>query len=257
MKKLFIAFVFSGGIFFLSYPNCLAQDGFSTGVAIPVPIEDKSVSVGTIICASKTGYVQCKNDYDPDIFGIVTDNPTAYFEADSALGDTLVLSSGNVSVSVNTQGGVIVPGDLITSSKVSGVGQKATNNGSVLGTAIPGDDNSATAVAGTILVSANIHQSSAFADARGNLLEILRSGLSATFLTPLAALRYLLAAFVTIISFVLGFIYFGRLAKTGVEAVGRNPLAHRTIETTVVFHLIITVFIFLVGLGVAYLILVL
>jgi F0F1-type ATP synthase membrane subunit c/vacuolar-type H+-ATPase subunit K len=53
----------------------------------------------------------------------------------------------------------------------------------------------------------------------------------------------------------LGFVFFGRVVARGVEAMGRNPLAGSLIAVSVVFNLILTVVIMLVGLGIAYLIL--
>ena len=60
-----------------------------------------------------------------------------------------------------------------------------------------------------------------------------------------------------LISFSLGFIYFGRVAKTGIEAMGRNPMAGKMIQLSVLFNIIVTVIIVLIGLAIAYLILIL
>ena len=60
-----------------------------------------------------------------------------------------------------------------------------------------------------------------------------------------------------IMGFGLGFIYFGRIAKAGVEAIGRNPLASRTITSGLVLHILLTIVIVGAGLGIGYLILVL
>jgi F0F1-type ATP synthase membrane subunit c/vacuolar-type H+-ATPase subunit K len=73
----------------------------------------------------------------------------------------------------------------------------------------------------------------------------------------LASLRYLLAFLIAIIAFVLGFIYFGRVVRVGIEAIGRNPLARRMIQITMLFNILITIVIVLAGLLIAYLILVL
>jgi F0F1-type ATP synthase membrane subunit c/vacuolar-type H+-ATPase subunit K len=45
------------------------------------------------------------------------------------------------------------------------------------------------------------------------------------------------------------------MARASVEAVGRNPLAQRTITITIFFNILIMIVIFLTGLGLAYLIL--
>ncbi|MCA9389954.1 hypothetical protein KC571_00970, partial [candidate division WWE3 bacterium] len=90
-----------------------------------------------------------------------------------------------------------------------------------------------------------------------NLLEVLRSGLESPFLSPVASLRYLLAVLIVLASFVIGFASFSRISGNGVEALGRNPLAKRSIQATIVFNFILTAFIMFIGLGLAYLILIL
>ena len=92
---------------------------------------------------------------------------------------------------------------------------------------------------------------------KGNLLETVRQALLSPTLTPLASLRYVLASIMAVGAFILGFWYFGRVAKTGVEAIGRNPLAGRTIQLGVILNLLLTGVIMASGLVVAYLILVL
>jgi hypothetical protein len=72
----------------------------------------------------------------------------------------------------------------------------------------------------------------------------------------LASLRYLLAIIVAVMAFGLGFVYFGRVAKGGVEALGRNPLAGRAIQLSVLMNLILTVAIMVGGLVLAYIILI-
>src|SRR4030067_923966 len=76
--------------------------------------------------------------------------------------------------------------------------------------------------------------------ARGNLIETLRQGLLAPTLAPLASLRYLLAILVAMTSFILGFVYFGRVAKGGGEAIGRDQFARRGISIGVDLYLVLT-----------------
>jgi len=110
---------------------------------------------------------------------------------------------------------------------------------------------------GKILASINVHPSTSLGSAGVNLMAVLQQGLGAPLFEPLASLRYLLAATVIALSFGLGFIYFGRVARAGVEAMGRNPSAGRQIQLSVIFNIIVTIAITLAGLGMAYLILIL
>lgn len=223
----------------------------SSGIAIPTPIEEDAPD-GSLIC-SREGYRLCGAPYEPAMYGVAVDDPAASFEVGEQEGVKLVLSSGNARVRVSNINGAISEGDLITSSEIRGVAQLADRNGFVLGTALESFEGEE----GKILVSLNIHPSAAITGVGVDLLENIRQALAAPILAPLASLRYLLAFAIAIISFVLGFVYFGRVVRTGVEAIGRNPLARRMIQFSVIFNILLTVAIIAAGLVIAYLILVL
>ncbi|RJR15964.1 hypothetical protein C4579_01180 [Candidatus Microgenomates bacterium] len=227
----------------------------SSGVAIPIPFATTDVAEGTLICSTTSGYALCDQVSDPGLFAVVVTNPGAEFTSDQP--SIAVLREGNAIVRVSTANGVITTGDLLTTSTNPGVAQRADRNGYVIGTALESYDGTDGEQVGEIMTSLHIHPTTAFTDIRSNLLEALRQGLAAPVLTPLAALRYILAAFVVVTAFILSFIYFGRIARTGVEAMARNPLAARKIQLTVIFNIILMGVIVLVGFGIAYLILVL
>jgi F0F1-type ATP synthase membrane subunit c/vacuolar-type H+-ATPase subunit K len=81
-------------------------------------------------------------------------------------------------------------------------------------------------------------------------------GMSGAFESPLAALRYVIAGILVVGSFIFGILHFGRIAKSGVEALGRNPLAAKTIQFGIIMNVMIAIVIMLVGLGIAYIVLV-
>lgn len=256
MSRFASALIITSSLFFCCAVHVDAQSGL-TGVAVPVVVEGDQPEEGSILCTGKAGYVLCEAAYSSALFAVKTVTPAAAFEGEPQENQHLVLTYGRALVRVSSRNGAIQKGDLITSSTTKGVGQKATKNGYILGMALEDfvpDENSDT---GTVLVSLDIHPTTVFIDVRSNLLEALREGLAAPVLTPLAALRYILAAFVTIASFILGFVHFGRLAKTGVEAIGRNPLARLQIQGTVIINLIMMAGIFLGGMALSYFILVL
>jgi F0F1-type ATP synthase membrane subunit c/vacuolar-type H+-ATPase subunit K len=60
---------------------------------------------------------------------------------------------------------------------------------------------------------------------------------------------------VVILSFILGFISFGRIANTGVEALGRNPLAGKMIQFGIFLNVLITISIVIAGFALAYFVL--
>jgi hypothetical protein len=228
----------------------------SSDIAISIPFEGETTG-GEVICIEKTGYKLCDKPYDSSIYGVITTNPAAALNTLGEPNTKLVVSRGKSLIKVNTQSGPIAPGDLLTSSPTKGVAMRANKNGYVLGTALEAYDSPNTEAVGTVTVSLAIHPETNFSDAKTNLLETVKQALSAPTLTPLASLRYVLAFTIAVLAFGLGFLYFGRVAKAGVEAIGRNPLASKMIEVTVGLHILMTIVIVFIGLVISYLILVL
>ena len=227
----------------------------SSGIAIPIEMSNENAVDGSIVASTPQGFELTNTAYDPAVYGVISQTPSIAIDNLDALNPKPVISSGKVLVRVTTQNGQIKVNDFITTSKVAGVGQKATLNGYIVGTALEAYAESDTQKIGKILVSIEPRYNGTFVGIRSNLIELLKDAKNAYVLTPLVSLRYLLAAGISIVSFVLGFIYFGRVAKTGVESLGRNPLAGRLISIGIVFNLVLTVTIILVGLVLAYLIL--
>ena len=223
-----------------------AQD-VSSGVAESVAVEGDAAD-GSIVCAYGSKVELCNQEYDPKIFGVVSKSPNLFLEDTTLTSGVPVVTSGRVIVRVS---GTVAKGDFVTTSTTLGVGQKAVRSGYVVGTAAEDSvDDRVTIVVG-------IRPAFVAEGVRGNLLETLREGLASVYLTPLSALRYVMAMVVTVLAFGIGFTYFGRVARSGVEAVGRNPLAGRTIQLSVILNVVLTVAIMLAGLALAYLILIL
>lgn len=228
----------------------------SNSIAISVEISDKNVKDGDIITATSQGYKLSTYAYDPSVYGVVVTNPAVSIR-DTTGKSTPVVQTGKTLVRVSTANGAIKKNDFITSSLIPGVGVKAETNGFVLGFALEDYKNSNPNAIGKIAVSISPHYNATFISVRTNILQNIKAVAGAPLLSPLTTLRYLLAALVTIISFVLGFVYFGRIARTGIEALGRNPLAARMIQLGIVLNVILTAGIIMMGVGIAYLILIL
>ncbi len=233
--------------------SVLAQTTPISGVALSIPISDTNAKSGDIICSIKNGFVPCTNSYDSGMYGVINDNPIGSVESVGA--GRLVNTTGTVEVNVTTVSGEIKEGDFVTSSTTAGVGQLAIHNGYVLGIAQEGYSDPDKTKVGQILVSISIHPTIGISDNQTDLFRSIREGLISAQISPLATLRYLTAALMVIAGFVLGFIYFGRIAKAGVEAIGRNPLSSRTIEFGLILHILLTIVIIGAGLGIGYLIL--
>jgi F0F1-type ATP synthase membrane subunit c/vacuolar-type H+-ATPase subunit K len=228
----------------------------SSGTAVSTPITDSEAQDGDIICTYSEGNVRCNLEYDPSILGVISDNPAVSIEDFELESSRLVLTSGVATVRVSSVNGNIVEGDLISTSLKPGLGQKASRNGYVIGMAMEDYSSDNPDAVGRIQIVINIHPASGLSGPRGNLLQFIRQGLAVPVFEPIESLRYILAALMVIISFTLGMIYFGRASRTGIEAVGRNPLAKRVIQITIFTNIVLTIVIVMVGLAIAYLILV-
>jgi hypothetical protein len=237
-------------------PASSAQE-ISSGVAISISITDENATDGSIITSTASNYVLTSVPYDPSIFGVITENPSLYIENVNHPDAKPVINSGKAYVQVSTINGPIQINDFLTSSEIPGVGQKSTINGFILGTALESYSEVDSNQIGKILVAVDPRFNSSFLGLRGNLIQVLRDAGGIYNLSPLDAFRYLVAAIISLLAFVLGFIYFGRVTRGGVEAMGRNPLASRTIQFGIVMNLLLTVGVMAIGLGIAYLILVL
>jgi len=248
-----IALIIIKGFVFIE--TARAQDT-AVGVAIPISLKGQG-SDGDLVCTVEGGYGLCKLGYDTSVYGVITDNPAISFDMAGVENSKMVITAGKVKVNVSTINGNIAAGDFVTSSEKAGIGQRADRSGYVLGTALEDYQSGSPDSIGKILVLINIHPAIGLGTARSNLIQVLRQGSGAAILEPLSALRYLLAAIIVIAAFLMGFIYFGRVARSGIEAIGRNPLASKIIQFNVILHILISIVIVLVGLAIAYLILIL
>ncbi len=230
--------------------------GLSNGSAIGLQIKDK-IQDGDIITSSPKGYKLATSPYDSQIFGVVSLQPAVYFKDATAKNETPVISSGEVSVRVSSRNGTIQAGDFITSSTTPGVGEKATDNGYVLGKAIQSYASNNPQTTGIILVTLQPHFAQITNNITHNILTSFTFGLSEAVNSPLGAIRYFVAGVITILSFYLGFRFFARASNRGVEAIGRNPLARQAILLSVFVNTLITISIMFFGVAISYLILVL
>jgi len=247
-------FLFALGIF---SPISIYAQNKSVGTAVSITIIDKDIKDGDIIVSTPKGYGKTTTAYDSNMYGVYTQSPAIFLQNTTDTQTKPVTTSGKANVLVSSIGGNIKKNDFITTSTIAGVGQKATRNGMVLGTALQDYSNSNQKTTGLIQVAINPHFNASFADNKTNVLEILRNASDPTTLTQATSLRYVLAAGIVLISFAIGFVFFGRVTSSGVEALGRNPLASRMIQFSLILNLIILVVIIGAGLALGYMILIL
>lgn len=255
----FLLFIAASLLIIASKNSANAQqvnNNTSFGVATSIQIDDKNINEGDVISSTPNGYIVSKISYDTSIFGVVTKNPAIVLENTNTNARYFVITSGNAVVRVSTINGPIKKDDLITTSGMPGIGMKAAKNGYVLGNALEDYTQSDPNKIGTILVSIIPHFSNSNPNGvRTNLIDTLKNAGTAMNTSPLEALRYVISGIIALLSFVFGFMFFGKISAKGIEALGRNPLAARSIQLSVVVNVVLTVAIISVGLGIAYLIL--
>lgn len=223
-----------------------AQELTGGQIARNLEVEDSDASAGDILSITASdALLRSSSAYDVNIFGVVVDDPAIVLNAQTDATKSII-SAGEAEVKVSTANGNIEVGDFITSSAESGVGQKATDEGVVLGKALASYSESGT---GTISVLINIHhQSLVGGDLWGKISAIAAKSLDEPDGFQLL-LRYLFALILGSASFILGFTFAARAIRTGITAIGRNPLAKGTIQSSMFFNLLAVIALAVSGVG--------
>ncbi len=252
LSALGLICVFSG----VGVSSVFAQEqNISLGIANYVTIKDKDVRNGDIVSSTEEGYALSRIPYDPLVIGVVSTNPAVSLNIEGSEDDSYpVVTSGNVEINVTSLNGDIKAGDLITSSTIPGAGMKANQTGYILGRALDDYSSSNKSEVGRINIALNLHYSYSSSKTPPGIKDILSLSVLATYESPSAVFKYVVAGVVIMLSFILGVVSFGRVANTGVEALGRNPLAGKMIQIGIVLNVLITLSIIAAGFGMAYLI---
>lgn len=257
-KKIICLTVLCAGIPFLfillfASTKTLNAQETSFGISNSLPIAEKTVNDGDIITVSEKGYTLSKMSYDPSVIGIVSLNPAIAITIEG-IGKTYpVITFGNANVRVSTTNGTIKKGDLITSSAMPGIGMKADKSGYVIGSALQDFDSNNPNEIGKIAVALNVYYfySKLFLPKIG-IFDILKMSSLATYEQPSLFLKYLVALIILLISIVFGFFSFARSASKGIEALGRNPLAGKSIQLGMLINALISIAIIAAGMIIAY-----
>lgn len=229
-----------------------------SAVSLPVDsYKDLLPKPGDIVTQKDGKYKLSDYSYDTDMIGVIVANPDVSLEDQNLEDYHLVTSFGEVLVNVSTKNGPIVEGDYLTSSDTPGVGVKALESGQVLGIALESFESALPDEVGQVWVSVDIRTNYVDKNLSLNILEVIKKSLNSPYLTPIQALKYLLVFIIVISSFIIGFSSFGRISMETVESLGRNPLASSSIRKVMIFNFILTFIIMGIGLGIAYLILIL
>ena len=224
------------------------------GVAVEVQMNEALVEAadGLIICDTQFGRVLCDTAYSQDMYGVIEDTPAVALINTFDTNTRPIITSGQVYVQVTAQNGDIKKGDYITSSEVKGVGQKAARSGQMMGIALEDYANEDQKQISRILVELNIRpvvlEARTVVDKVRNQIRIIAGPARVGF-------RHALAALVTAVGVAVGVSFFGKVVKSGVESVGRNPRAMGKIQMSMSINLVLTTLVMGVGLVAAYFIL--
>ena len=240
ISKLFLLIFFL--LFFLS--RFVSAENFSF-IAKNLEVSDKEAEAGDIVSQTEDGLFRSNKPYDENIVGVVGENPIMVFGRQTT--ETLpIISFGEAVIKVNNSNGKIKKGDFITSSKITGEGQKSTESGLVVARALENLNQEQ----GLIKAEINIqYQNISEVSAKGIIGPILKQ-----FGTPEnvpEVLRYIFALILAAGSFFAGFNAFIKALRKGIEALGRNPLAKKSIQLAIVLNLIGVLILALAGLGLA------
>lgn len=229
----------------------------SIGVAKYVAIQDENVENGDVISIVDGKYVKSSKPYDPNIVGVVSINPAISIEPNNSEGMYPIIDKGDTEIRVSSSNGIIEEGDLLTTSENPGVAIKAGNTGFIVGVArqsytVENPDDVG-------LINVSLQPSFNYGDEAQRLktpfTDIFSLSTLAAYQNPSQVIKHVVAGVVLLLSVILGFFTFARVAAEGVEAVGRNPSAKTSIGFGIVVNVTITVVIILGGIFVSYLIL--
>lgn len=242
-------------IFFISHFSFLASV-FAQDKAVEVTsiyeVSDAEATQGDILVATDKSLVRASKSFDNKMFGVLQEQPVVVYRSGSS--GKPVIRSGVAEVNVTTLNGPIKYGEYVTSSSISGKGQKATESGYVLGIALAAfeatqgaqiDGPSGKIASGKLLVAIRVEYAELtnprFA---GRLFGFIGNSFLENVKDPKQLgnlIRFIAAGLVVLLSFTFGFLTFSRSIAKSVEALGRNPLAKNAIQLSIVINIILLV----------------
>lgn len=240
----FILAVFIG-LFLLNSTNVYAQ-GSGFGISTRVPIEGTTLLDGYIVATDENGYVTTTRTHQSNIVGVISENPAIQIISEEENPNTYPLTtSGEAYVWVTLANGPIEQGDIITSSPWEGIGMKSTSAGSYLGTAL--EDVQVDNDVNTDQIITKVRVAIAPGETlQPNAVNIKTERETQPF-SPASLTRFVVGSIIVLITIFMSLTYFGRLSRSGVEALGRNPIAYKKIQFGITISVIIGFLVAIVG----------
>jgi hypothetical protein len=249
---IFILLLFVSFFAFLANPSYVNAQVEITEV---YDLQEGSFQGGDIVVMSDAGLSLANREYDPKIFGVVQSDPLAVYRRIDKTGTPLT-RTGNAEVNVSTvNNGPIKKGDYITTSNILGKGQKAIASGYVLGVSMQDFDGNE----GKILVALRIEYAEITSSRNtSRLFESLNAAILQNSKDPdklVNIVRYIGVSVVDILTILIGLFILARVIPKGVEGIGRNPYARKSIIIYTIVNVGIVAAVVFLGVGVSLLLL--
>ncbi len=248
-----------------------------TTVASPILVTGDASDHDIVSYHSDADIYQVSGSFaDESMFGVIVDDPVLYLESPLALYENArpVVRHGEALVNVSTLGGEIHAGDIVTTSPILGIGQKAKRQdatyilGFALDTMVPSGEKATyegrEVVLGTVPVALRIgpyltQESIAFVatgkeilSRTGGLGELTGDeGVRQEETSKFKVFRYILATLIAVTSIMVSLGKFGDAFKQSVVSIGRNPLARSQIRAILFWNIVLMFFVSGAGLSVA------
>ncbi len=218
-------------------------------------VADEEAEPGDILVKKEGQIMRSESRYDEDIFGVVATDPAVVIGRETE--DSLpVVTSGVTQVYVDADYESINSGDYITTSSEPGRGQKAPSPGYVVGRAMEDMEEGE----GFIEVMVNPHEAIFESEREWDeitLWEAVGRIFTAIERDVPEVIRYMLAFFIAVGSFIFGFRSFATALREGLRGISRNPLAKGSIKFAMVLNLLGIIILTLAGLGLSLLVILL
>lgn len=239
--------------FFLLAFSTQALGQIVNQLAYNVPIQDSNTQTGDIVSLKDGVYSLSTKEYDPGVYGVIDIDPQVSINKITEKSRPVVVN-GQALVKVSKQNGDIKAGDLITTSKSKGIGQKATKSGHVLGKALEDLPSGSETATIPVLLNINYNQVSAQSESLTQAgIDQVASKVSSSIVSGNIPnlLKYVFALVLGSISFFIGLSHFVRSNKVAVEAIARNPMAKSDIQRQQLFGTLGILLICSLGLGIS------
>lgn len=277
------------GIVFQRYRRCVAALATLMLMALPIAAAAQAVTVSYGVTGTlQKGMIVMLDPKDPAKVQALTNKKANAMQGvvvsasetpvtlsgDTSTNQVYVATAGKYDVLVSTQNGPIKAGDIVTISALDGIGMKADSNqstilgkalenfdggGAISGTATLTSSNGGTSTVAIGLVELEIgisHNPLAFSAGTDSVLPgFLRKAAQSIAGKDVGAARIYIGLTILLVTVIItgSLLYAG--VRSSLIAIGRNPLARRSVLRGLLQVILISITIFVIGLGAIYLLL--